>query len=452
MVTSLTPPGPKGDFLTGHMREFHRDPFNFVTRCAREYGDIVRVRLLFIPAYFIFHPDHVESVLATNNRNFIKPRPVRTPFFKRMVGNGLLSSENSFWLRQRRLVQPAFHKERIASYGAVAVAQAGRMLVSWQDGQILDVHQEMMRLTLGIVTKSLFDADISQESANVGEAINRALEPFASIATLRWYLDNRLPTPGHKRFHRAMQQLDEIIFQIIRGRRASGQDQGDLLSELLRAEDEDGHRMTDQQLRDEVFTLILAGHETTALALTWAWYLLAEHPEVERKLAAEIESVLQGRTPGVADIQRLPYTEMVIKESLRLYPPGWAIGRQAVRACEVGGYQVPAGMQIYMFQWVLHRDPRYFSEPEEFRPERWSDDLARRLPRFAYFPFGGGPRVCIGNAFAMMEAILLLATIAQKFRLKLEPEQLVKPLASITLRPQSGIKVRVEKRSRLAFD
>jgi cytochrome P450 len=448
MVATLVPHGPKGNFILGVMPEFNRDSLAFLEKLQREYGDIVRTRFFYVPAYFLYHPDHIEQILATNNKNFIKPLSFRTPFFNRLVGNGLLTSEGDFWRRQRRLAQPAFHRERISAYGKMMVRDAEQMLATWQEGETRDVHRDMMRLTMEIVTHTLFNVDVTDDAEKVAKALAVLVEPFGSQATLKWILDNRLPTSANRRFHKTAAQLDEVIYRIIAQRRASGdKDQGDLLSMLLQAHDEDdGSQMTDQQLRDEVITLFLAGQETTALALSWAWYLLARHPEAESRFWQEIEEVLGDRAPEAADMPRLKFTEMIAKESLRLYPPAYVVGRQAVNDCEIGGYFVPACMQMFMPTWVVHRDPRFFSDPNEFKPERWTPEFISTLPKYAYFPFGGGPRVCIGNTFAMMEVVLLLATIAQKFRLQLAPDQKVTLQPAMSLRPRDGIKMTLSKR------
>ncbi|MDT5122570.1 MAG: hypothetical protein QOC96_2052 [Acidobacteriota bacterium] len=448
MAATLVPHGPKGNFILGVMPEFNRDSLAFLEKLQREYGDIVRTRFFYVPAYFLYHPDHIERVLATNNKNFIKPLSFRTPFFNRLVGNGLLTSEGDFWRRQRRLAQPAFHRERISAYGKMMVRDAEQMMVTWQTGETRDVHRDMMRLTMEIVTHTLFNVDVTDDAEKVAKALAVLVEPFGSQATLKWILDNRLPTSANRRFHQTAAQLDEVIYRIIAARRASGdKDQGDLLSMLLQAHDEDdGSRMTDQQLRDEVITLFLAGQETTALALSWAWYLLARHPEAESRFWQEIEEVLGNRAPEAADMPRLKFTEMIAKESLRLYPPAYVVGRQAVNDCEIGGYFVPACMQMFMPTWVVHRDPRFFADPNEFKPERWTPEFISALPKYAYFPFGGGPRVCIGNTFAMMEVVLLLATIAQKFHLRLAPNQKVTLQPAMSLRPRDGIKMTLSKR------
>lgn len=447
MSTALFPDGPKGNFLLGIMSDFNRDALGFIERMPREYGDVVRARFFYLLSYFLYHPNDIEQVLATNNRNFIKPRSVRTPFFCRLVGNGLLTSEGEFWRRQRRLAQPAFHRARINAYGETMVAYTEKMLDSWRDGEQRDIHQDMTHLTMQIVTRTLFNTDVTHDAEHISAALQIIVEPFSSQATLKWILDNRLPTRTNRRFHEAVRQIDEFIFRIINQRRESGEDHGDLLSMLLQAQDEtDGTGMTDQQLRDETMTLFLAGYETTSLALTWAWYLLAQHPEAETQLRQELDEVLGGRAPQVADMPRLRYTEMVAKETMRLYPPAYIVGREAVSDCEVGGYRVRAGTQLFMPAWVVHRDARFYERPNAFWPERWTTAFVEQLPRYAYFPFGGGPRICIGNSFAMMEIILLLATIAQKFQLRLVPEQRVELCPAMSLRPRHGIRMILEKR------
>ena len=446
MVAAAIPRGPRGGRVLGNMREFNSDSLGFVERCAREFGDVVPTRFLYVPALFLFHPDHVEYVLTAGNKNFIKAASLRSPFFRRLVGRGLVTSEGEFWRRQRRLAQPAFHRGRVEAYARTMVAYAGRMLSTWRDGATLDAHEEMMTLTRFVVAQTLFSTDVSEDSREIGDALGRLVRPFASQATLKWILDNRLPTPAHLRFNRDVRRIDRFVYRLIEERRVSGEDTGDLLSMLLAARDEDGGRMTDKQLRDELMTIFLAGHETTALALTWAWYLLAQNPEAEARLAAELEEVLDGRAPTVEDLPRLRYADWVVKESMRLYPPAWAVGRECVRECEVGGYRVPVGMQVFGFQWVVQRDPRWFTDPLAFRPERWGEESVARLPKYAYFPFGGGPRLCIGNYFATMEAVLILSTVAQRFRLRLLPGHPVEPLPALSLRPKHGLKVTLEAR------
>src|SRR6185295_15557198 len=305
--------GPKGSLIMGVMRDFNRDTLGFVTRC-RDYGDVVRTRFLWVHAYFLYNPSDIEALLTTNAKSFRKAQSLRSPFFRRLVGNGLVTSEGEFWRRQRRLAQPAFHRQRISSYGDIMVQYANRAIAKWQNSEQRDVARDMTRLTLEIVVKTLFNSDISNDADHVGATLSQIVKPFASQATLKWIADNRLPTPGHYRYFNAVREIDRVVYRIIAERRASGSDEGDLLSMLLQAQDEDGSQMTDAQLRDEVMTLFLAGHETTALALSWSWYLLAMNPEAEAKFHAELDEVLQGRTPNLEDMRRLNYTEMIAKE------------------------------------------------------------------------------------------------------------------------------------------
>jgi len=439
------PPGPKGHPILGVMPEFNRDTLGFITR-SRDYGDIVRLRFFYVTAYFLYHPDDIEYVVSTNARNFVKSMSLRSNFFHRLVGNGLLTGEGEVWKRQRRLAQPAFHRQRISAYGDVMVDYAERMIATWRAGEVRDIHRDMMRLTLEIVVRTLFNADVSQDADKVGRALSEIVKPFSSQATIKWILDNRLPTPAHQRFHRAARNLDDIVYRIIAERRVSGLDRGDLLSMLLEAQDEDGSQMNDKQLRDEVMTIFLAGHETTALTLCWTWYLLAQNALTEQKFHDELDNVLGGRLPTLEDIPRLKYTDMIVREAMRLYPPAYGLGREAIEDCEIGGFRVPRKTQVFMFQWATQRDPRFFPEPDEFHPERWTEEFAGSLPKYAYFPFGGGPRFCIGNTFAMMEIVLVLATIGQRFRLPLVPDHPVSILPAMSLRPKDGIRVVVEHR------
>lgn len=439
-------PGPKGTRVMGVMREFNRDPLGFVDRMQRDFGDIVWSRFLYVPALFLYHPNEIESVLTTNARNFRKAMTLRSNFFQLLVGNGLLTSEGDGWKRQRRLSNPAFHRERVATYATTMVDYTKRLMASWQDGETRDMHRGMMRLTLEIVVRCLFSADVSHDVDNVGATLAAMVKPFASQATLKWILNNRLPTPEHVRFHRLARKIDNVVYRIIAERRASGKDEGDLLSMLLAAHDEDGSGMNDQQLRDEVMTLFLAGHETTALTLAWSWYLLGQNPEAEKKFHTEIDAVVGDRDVTFADLSRLKYTEQIVKESMRLYPPAYGLGREAIRDCEIGGFYVPPGTQVFMFQWATHRDPRFFDEPLRFNPERWTTEFESQLPKYAYYPFGAGPRVCVGASFAMMEMILVLATIGRRFRLELDRTHPVEVYPAMSLRPKDGVKVTIHAR------
>ncbi len=443
MAVAKIPPGPKGRLFLGHTLDYMGDSLGFLTRCAREHGDVVRLRLGTSDYYLLNHPSLVEEVLRSRSSEVIKDRLTR--MIMPVVGRGLLTSEGASWRRQRKLAMPAFQRGAIERYGAVMVEHALRLLGRWDVGRPRDVHQDMMDLTLGIVAKTLFDAEVGAESSDVGRCIEVMmkyyLNPMKFLKVREW-----LPTRENREFRAAVARLDEILYGIIRRRRAGGDDPGDLLSHLLAARDEEGAGMTDRQLRDECVTLFLAGHETTALTLTFAFLLLARHPEAVARLGAELDEVLGGRPPSAADVPRLRYTDWVIRESMRLYPPAWAIGREATEDFEIGGYPTRKGTQLLVSQWVLHRDPRWFDDPDSFRPERWDNDLARRLPKGAYLPFGDGPRVCIGNHFAMMEAVLLLATLAQARRLEIVPGEELTLAASITLRPRSGTRMVVRAR------
>ena len=444
-MTIAAPRSPKGQWLTGHLRPFQRDRLGYLTACAREFGDVVDLRIGPMRVRVLNHPDLIEEVLVTKSRHFIKHGPLRQA--RPSLGNGLLTSEGDFWRKQRKLAQPAFHRDRVAAYAGVMVAATERMLEGWAVGQVRDVQDDMMRVTLEIVAKCLFDADVSGDTAEASAAMETLIRNFSERVE-RWIkLPMRFPTPANLRFRRAMGRLDRIIFAIIAQRRASGADRGDLLSMLLHAQDEDdGRRMTDRQLRDEAMTLFMAGHETTANTLAWTWMLLSQNPEAAARLHAELDTVLEGRAPTFADLPRLVYADQVITEALRVCPTVWLLGREAVEPCTIGGHHVPVGLTLWMSQWVLHRDPRFFDDPEVFRPERWADGFGRRIPRYAYFPYGGGPRICIGNSFAQMEAVLLLATIARRYDIKLIPGTVVRPFPTMTLRPDSGVKVSLKSR------
>jgi cytochrome P450 len=451
MAAAIYPPGPKRTTPVARLRgyiAFRRDPLNFLTRLAQEHGDIVHFHVGGQRAYLVNHPDLIRDVLVTHQDHFYKGRALQRS--KRLLGEGLLTSEGEHHRRQRRLAQPAFHKKRIESYGDVMTAYAARHTARWQDGARVDIAREMMRLTLSIVGKTLFNADVESDADDIRGALTEIMELFNMLLLPYSEYIERLPLPQTRRFERARAKLDQIIYRIVEERRAGGADAGDLLSMLLAARDEEtgGTGMTDQQIRDEVMTLILAGHETTANALSWTWYLLAEHPEVEARLHAELDEVLDGgrRLPTVEDIARLRYTEMVVSESMRLYPPAWVVGRLAIKDCESGGYIIPAGALVLVSQYVMHRDARYFPRPASFDPMRWTMEAKESRPAYSYFPFGGGARRCIGEGFAWMELVLLVASIASRWRMTLDPGQRVETYPRITLRPRHGIRVTLERR------
>lgn len=425
---------------------YRKGPLPFFQNLAQQYGDISYFRLGPQEAFFLNHPDYIKDVLVTNHQHFHKGLALQRA--KRLLGEGLLTSEDEFHRRQRRLAQPAFHRARIASYAAVMTDYASQTIAGWRDGHTLDMSEEMMRLTLGIVGKTLFDADVVSEAQQVGEAMTVVMDLFNTITIPFFELLQKLPLPQLRRFDNARAKLDAIIFRLIEERRRSGEDRGDLLSMLLLAQDTegDGGGMTDEQLRDEVMTIFLAGHETTANALTWTWYLLSQNPEAEAKLHQEIDRTLGGRLPTFEDVPQLKYTEMVLAESMRLYPPAWALGRLALEECEIAGYVVPKKSLVLMSQFVMHRDPRYFTHPLRFDPDRWITESRESRPQFSYFPFGGGPRRCIGEGFAWMEGVLLIAALAQQWQMRLAPNHPVALKPVITLRPKHGMRMTVMSR------
>ena len=448
MAAALEVPGPKTFWPGGHLFYFRRDPLKFFTRLAREYGDVVQFRAGPQRVFLLNHPDYVRDLLVTHHGRFHKGRALQRA--KRLLGTGLLTSEGEFHRRQRRLAQPAFHRQRVNSYARVMTEFASETSARWRDQQTLDISEEMSRLTLSIVGKTLFDADVGRDADEVGAALTEVMNLFNYLMLPFSELLEKLPLPPQRRFQRARARLDRIIYRIIEERRRGGRDRGDLLSMLLFAVDEEGDRsrMSDEQLRDEVMTIFLAGHETTANALTWAWYLLAQNPEAEKKLHAELDRVLEGgRLPTVEDLPALRYAEMVVAETMRLYPPAWAIGRLAIEDHEAGGYLIPRGSLVLVSQYVMHRDPRFFPDPERFRPERWTPEAKEARPQFSYFPFGGGVRRCIGEGFAWTEGVLLLAALARRWAMRLAPGHAVEPQPRITLRPgKGGVLVRLKSR------
>ena len=445
-TTSVLPPGPKPIFPTISVFAFRRDPIKFLTNLIEQYGDLVYFEFGPQPMLLVNNPDHIRDVLVTHNRKFMKGEGLQRA--KRLLGEGLLTSEGEFHLRQRRLAQPAFHRQRIASYATTMVEYAARTCGEWRAGETRDVAREMMRLTLAIAGKTLFDSDVEGEADEIGKALTTTFELFNSLTLPFGQLLDRLPLPASRRFQRARERLDATVYRIINERRASGEDRGDLLSMLIAARDEegDGSGMTDEQLRDEAMTIFLAGHETTANALTWTWYLLSQHPDIEARFHAEVDEVLKGGLPTAEDFPRLRYTEMVFAEAMRLYPPAWLIGRRALGDHQIEGYKVPARSILLISPYVTHHDARFFPDPFRFDPERWTPEARESRPKFSYLPFGGGPRVCIGESFAWMEGALVLATIAQRFRMRLAPGHPVEMRPLVTLRPKHGMRMILESR------
>ncbi len=441
MNTSLPKvPGPSGFEAIRQLLQFARTPIEFAMKYAHDYGDIAQIKVGSRHVYQLNEPDLIAEVLSQKNQHFIKDISYRA--LAGIFGDGLLLSDGDLWRRHRRLMQPAFTQEKIAAYATTAVEDTAQMLRTWTGGDTLDIHQEISQLTVKVITKALFGVDVTATALEIGDALDAIMLQYYYQAQTGFLLPSWVPTPSNRRANRAIQRLNEIVDTIIEQRRQFPQ--ADLLSGLISAQDEDGSQLSRDELRDEVMTLLLAGHETTANGLTWTLLLLAKNPDAAVKLTSEAASVLEGRRPDITDLPKLPYTEMVLKESMRLYPPAWVLSREVTQDCQIGPYPFTKGSIVYFSQWVVHRDARFFENPEQFWPERWQDNLEQTLPRCAYFPFGAGPRVCIGKAFSMMEATLMLAMIAKQFRLELVPDQSIELLPSITLRPKQGIKMVLE--------
>jgi len=441
-----TAPGPKNGPFALNLIRFRREPLSFLQRLTHQYGDFATFRMGGQHMFLANHPDYIREVLVTRNSNYVKGRALQRA--KRLLGQGLLTSEGELHRRQRLLVQPAFHRQRIASYGRVMVDHADRASSRWKDGDTFDMGHEMTRLTLGIVAKTLFDAEVDTEADDIGEAMTCIMQMFNLLMYPFAELIEKLPLPQVRRYERMRARLDSVIYRIIDERRRSGEDRGDLLSILLLAQDEEDGcgGMSDTQVRDESLTLFLAGHETTANTLTWTWFLLSQHPEVERKLHEELDEKLRGRLPSFEDVPQLLYTEKVVAESIRLYPPAWAIGRRSLVDQSIGNYAVPANAIVLLSPFVTHRDARFFPDPSRFDPERWTPEAKDARSPYSYFPFGGGPRRCVGESFAWAEAILVLATMASRWRARLVAGQRIEPKALITLRPKHGIRMTIRKR------
>ena len=423
---------------------FRRDPIAYL-RAAAEYGDVVRLPITRQPLFLVNHPVLIKDIFVTHQKQFKKGRGLERA--KKLLGDGLLTSEDPYHRRQRRLIQPAFHRQRIAVYAEQMTHYAAKTSAGWGDGGTRDMTEEMLHLALAIVGKTLFNAEMEGEAAEIGDALTEVFALFHTLMLPLADLLEKLPIPSVRRFARARGRLDATIYGLIKERRASGEDKGDLLSMLLLARDEDdGGQMTDEQVRDEALTIFLAGHETTANALAWTWYLLSQNPDREAQFHAELDRVLAGRMPTLDDLPHLLFTRKVLAESLRLYSPAWVVGRRALSDYRLGDYTLKRGDIVLMAQAVMHTDPRYWTDPETFDPERWTPEAEAQRPKFAYFPFGGGPRVCIGEQFAWMEEMLLLAALGQQWKMRLAPGQLVATQPIITLRPKFGMKMVLERR------
>jgi cytochrome P450 len=472
-VVTKFPPGPTYKMPGKLLRQFIHDPINTLSTMARKYGDISYFKLGSERVYLINNPDYIEKVLIYDQHNFKKGKRLQTA--KAILGEGLVTSEGEFHNHQRRLIQPIFHPKQIMIYSNIMTEYAVRMCNRWKGGTIVDISEEMMRLTLGIICKSVLNYDVESEAQEVGKALTTVRNYSKRLQSPIGHVLNKIPIlPAPKRAREARKKLDSLVYGLITDRRQHEESDNnrrynDLLSRLMQAQESntadhvshngvsststsptsgfDG-KMSDKQVRDEVMTIFIAGHETTSNALTWTFYLLSQYPNVERKLHDEIELVLENRIPTADDIPKLRYTEMVLRESMRLYPPVWTMGRHVENDYSVGEYTIPAGSSILMSQYVMHHDPRYYEKPEEFNPDRWTDDFKTHLPKFSYFPFGGGMRGCIGEPFAWMEGVLIIATVAQEWSMRLVPSQRIKLDPAITLRSKYGMKMKLSQRSK----
>jgi cytochrome P450 len=441
----LRPPGPPGLYGLRNLARFAKGQLTFLRELADRYGDVVEMKVLGSSFFVLSHPEDIEAALVKHARVMLRDEFVVV--LERVLGKGLLTSDGDLWKRQRKLMAQAFVPKRIHAYGEAMARVTDQAIRPWRDGQTMNLHNEISRVTMEVVADVLFGSGMAPEDVRtVSDSMEVVNEYMANSPEAILKLSTKVPTRRNLALVHAVKQIDALLYRIIAKRRAA-EPREDLLGTLLAAQDDDGARMSDEQLRDEAVTLFLAGHETTALALAHALYLLSKHPDVERRLAAEIASVLGGRLPTADDVRALPYAERVLKESMRLYPPAWTTGREVGEDVTIGSYTLPKGSQILMSQWIVHRDPRWFPNPEGFDPDRWSPERMKRIPRFAYFPFGGGPRVCIGNHFAMMEATLILAIIVQRFRVELLPGQRLDLKPSVTLRQAGpGLRVRIRER------
>jgi cytochrome P450 len=442
------PPGPKGLPFVGVGFALRRDPLALLRRVAQEYGDIASIPVPLGTRILLNRPEWIEQMLVVQHGKFHKStltKQVTEP----MLGQGMLTSEGEFWRRQRRLAQPAFHRSRINEYAAPMVEITETHLREWRDGDTRNVQQDMMALTLDVAVRTLFGATLPGEAARVGKAMTFLMRHQLGRLRSPLRIPASWPTPRNRRADREVAFLDSLVYRIIdeRKKRGGSSHNGDLLSMLMAAMDEDGTQMTPKQLRDETMTLFLAGHETTALTLAWTWYLLSENAAAESRLHEELRRVLGGRAPTVPDLARLPYLHAVVSEVLRLFPPAYLLARTSVAPCTIAGYEIPAGTTVLTSQWLMHRDARYFEDPDAFHPERWLDGLADRLPPGVYLPFGDGPRRCIGQGFALLEAALVIATIAQQYSFRLVPGHPVVPEPLVTLRPKDGIRMTLHARS-----
>lgn len=435
--SAATLSGPPPQWLWGNLGEFRRGQLAFYERCREQYGPLVPFRLGWHRFLMVCEPSAIEEVLVSKNRAFHKHYVLR--FLKPVLGQGLLTSEGDLWLRQRRMVQPAFARAHLVRYAESMTRHAAEVSSGWAPGSRRNIHRDFMQLTLQIAAETMLGVTLREECQQVGEALETVQQDFSQRFSSLVPLPTWAPTPGQRKLRSAIQSLENLIARLVAERTASPSGSVDALSALLTQFPPGESGALPPLLRDEVMTLLLAGHDTTSNALAWTFYLLAQHPGADQRLADEVRNVVGGRLPTFDDVAELHCTRQVVQESLRLYPPAYAFGREAIQETTVGGVPLRKGDNIVIPQWVIHRDPRFYEDPLKFSPERWTESFAADLPHFAYLPFGGGPRVCIGNQFAMLELVLIVATIVQKFRLRLEPGRPVVPEAAATLRPKGGL-------------
>lgn len=445
-VSTKIPPGPKVTYPFANLIEFRRDSLKYLKKLSDSYGDITHFRLGPLRVIFLNHPDYIKDVLTTGNDNFVKGRPLELA--KEILGEGLLTSEGEFHKRQSRILQPAFHIKMMEAYAPAMTSYTSKMLDKWQDGDTIDMLDEMIRLSTGIAGQTLFNVDVLKEDPEINDSLEDIIALFGRVSMPLAEFSLKIPLPGTVKFYKAKARLNETIYKIIKNRKKNRLNNGDLLSLLLEAQDEMGEdEMTDENIRDEALTLLLTAFDTTSLALTWTWYLLAQHPEIEEELHAELDEVLNGRMPSIDDYNKLKYTRLVFEEAMRLYPPIYVIAREALDDYPIGEFSIPKGSIVLMSPYIMHRDVRYHSNPETFNP--WASTLKKGgHGKYEYFPFSAGPRSCIGQHYAWLEGVLVLAAVAQKFKARLVPGHKVELAQLINLRPKNGLKMALHKRDK----
>lgn len=431
---------PRGRLLSGNYFEFFQNQLNYLTECAKNYGDVVKLRFFHIPVFFFNHPDLIEEVFSKQSSNFRKAKSVRTPLQKMLFGNSLIAGEGEFWLKQRRAISPAFHQNFLSEYAKIIINTTKEFIEDWKAGEERLIDKDLVDLTFKIASRAFFGIEGDDEKEIIRELVETNKSVFSTQTRFNWFADNYLPTKKSRRFKRAIKNVDKLITRLIEERKGENHDKKDLLSILLKIKNGETENLSEKQLRDEIITIFIAGHETTAVTLSWIWILLAQNENAKQIFQSEIKSVLSNKSIQFSDLPKLIYTNQILKESLRLYPPNRSIAREAINDCQIGDTFVPAGSQVVLPQWVVHRDERFFNSPESFQPERWTREFEKNLHKYAYFPFGGGARKCIGSSFAIMEAVLILTTIAQKFQITLDSKEKIEPIPVILLRPKTELK------------